>query len=273
MNSHPMLSRIVLFGVLALSLVGCSAILPASAQPSGLVADTAGAGGPNPAVVSAQVAQTPAASGQGITVMGTGQASGTPDMVTISVGVQTQNQSVQQAVNDNATQMNALLAAVKALGVADKDIRTSNYSVSLQQPPVIPSPQGKTTPEGGTLTYMVNNQVDITLHDISKLATLLDKVVASGANNIFGVTFGISDPSKLQETARSLAVQDATTRAQSLAKLEGVTLGSVLNISENGASPLPVPMFASGLGAGGSTPIQPGQLSVTESLTVTYAIK
>jgi uncharacterized protein YggE len=268
MNSRPFLSRLILFGILAVSLVGCSAILPASAQPSQLVTDTIPAGG------TTQGVQTPQLAGQGITIVGTGQASGAPDMVQISIGVQTINQNVQQAVSDNATQMNALLAVLKSLGIADKDIQTSNYSVSLQQPStVLPAPDGKGTTPSGSVTYAVNNQVAVTLHDVSKLGSVLDKVVASGANNIYGVSFGISDPSSLQETARSLAVKDATTRAQSLAKLAGVTLGAILSISENPINPVPGPFYASGLGGGGSTPIQPGQLQVTETLQVTYAIK
>jgi uncharacterized protein len=268
MKSRPFLSRLFLFGILAISLVGCSAILPVSTQPSQLITDTSPGGGIN------QTVQTPQPGSQGITVVGTGQASGAPDMVQISIGVQTLNQNVQQAVSDNATQMNALLTVLKSLGIADKDIQTSNYSVSLQQPSTtLPAPDGKGATPSGAVTYAVNNQVTVTLHDVSKLGSVLDKVVASGANNIYGVSFGITDPSPLQETARALAVKDATTRAQSLAKLAGVTLGAIISISETPINTVPGPFYASGLGGGGSTPIQPGQLQVTETLQVTYAIK
>jgi uncharacterized protein len=272
MKAHSMLARLFVFGLLAMSLVGCSAILPASAQPLQYVANASQAGGPSQPAVTDQVIQTPQAASQGITVVGSGQASGTPDMVQISVGVQTQNQNVQQAVSDNAAQMNKLLATLKSSGIAEKDIRTSNYSVSLQQPPVAPTPDGKGA-VSGQVTYLVNNQVDVTLRDVSKLGSVLDQVVASGANNIFGVNFGISDPSKLQESARSSAMKDAAARAQSLAQLAGVSLGNILSITENVTNSGPMPYYAAGMGTGGATPIQPGQLQVTETVQVTYAIK
>ena len=109
------------------------------------------------------------------------------------------------------------------------------------------------------------------MRDLSKLPDILDKVVTAGANNIFGVNFGISNPASLQDSARAAAVKDALAKAQALAKLEGVTLGDVISVSESSSSGGPVPM-AYGLGGGG-TPIEPGAQDVTISLQVTYAIK
>ncbi len=271
-------TKVLLAGALLVLMAGCAAAptalasngsgAPSGSSQAGNSPVTSGLGVTNgPAAAPAPQTTTP--NGGGISVTGTGTITGTPDMVQVSVGVVTQGTTVQDAVSANATQMNALLSALKALGVADKDIQTSNYNLSTQNNPKPVAPGGTETTE---TTYYVNNQVQVTLHDVSKLGDLLDKIVAAGANNIYGVSFGISDPSQLEDQARAKAVQDASNRAQSLAKLEGVTLGSVVSVSETSGYPGTVYPAAAGLGGGG-TPIQPGQLQVSVSLQVTYAIK
>lgn len=239
----------------------------ASGQPSGSLASAQGAGGGGaPALV-----QSSPNGSTGITVTGSGKAAGAPDIATITVGVQTEAVSVQQAVSDNQKAMNALLVSLKALGIADKDMTTSNYNVSTNGSPKPVEPGGANTPSA--VTYQVSNQVLVTVRDISKLGDVLDKSVAAGANTIYGVNFAISDPSKLQAAAEADAVQDAKNRAENLAKLEGVTLGSLVSVSESYGSPSPyLPANAYAIGGGG-TPIQPGQMDVTVSLVVTYSIK
>jgi uncharacterized protein YggE len=123
----------------------------------------------------------------------------------------------------------------------------------------------------------VNNQVNVTVRDVAKLGDVLDKTVAAGANNIYGVNFSVDDTSKLEADARAKAIADAKARAENLAKLTGVTLGDVLSVSEviGGASPIFEGARASvamGLGGGGA-PIQPGELEVNMNVQVTYAIK
>lgn len=227
--------------------------------------------------LSSAVSPTPAgqtagsSNSRGITVVGTGKTSGSPDMVQINIGIDTQDPTAQKAVNDNQTRMNALLAKLKELGIADKDIRTSNYNVSTQRPPMPTGPdaQGDT----GAPIYFVSNQVQVTIRDVAKLGNVLDQVVAVGANHIYGVNFGFSDPSKLEVEARAKAVEDARNRAQSLAQLEGVTLGPIASVSEViNAFPGPVYQSAAGLGGSG-TPIQPGALEVVVSIQVTYTIQ
>ncbi len=278
MLSHKFFSTFLVAGALLVLIAGCAAAPAALASTGSTVPSTASQASNSPASGAVGAGSGPAlspalqaatASGSGITVTGTGTVTGSPDMVQVSVGVVTQGTTVQDAVSANASQMNALLTALKADGIADKDIQTSNYNVSTQNNPKPVAPGGTETSE---TTYYVNNQVQVTLHDVSKLGDLLDKLVAAGANNIYGVNFGISDSSQLEDQARAKAVDDATHRAQSLAKLEGVTLGSVISVSETNGYPGTVYPAAAGLGGGG-TPIQAGQLQVSVSLQVTYAIK
>ena len=228
-------------------------------------------GGLTAAQPSGITAQVGTAAQRGITVVGVGTANGTPDVAHITVGVETQGTSVQQAVDDNKTKMTALLSALKALNIADKDIQTTNYSVYSQSDSV-PSPASS---DNGSLTYHVSNQVDVVVRDVSKLGDVLDKVVAAGANNIYGVNFSVDDPSKLQADARTKAFADAKARAQSLAQLAGVSLGDVVSVSEFGSGSSPIMMAqapAAGMGGGGA-PIQPGNLDVSMNVQVTFAIK
>ncbi|MCL5995094.1 MAG: SIMPL domain-containing protein [Chloroflexi bacterium] len=258
MNRKTMLAATLISAALVLT-AGCAAI-PAAEAAGGTVSP------------STAVSQQGTAGGRGITVVGVGSASGAPDIANINVGIETQAPNVQQAVADNRTQMNKLLEVLKELGIPDKDISTSNYSVytERQQSPT-PAENGQ---NAGVLIYRVNNQVLVTVRDVAKLGDVLDKVVDAGANNIYGVNFSVGDTSKLEVDARGKAMQDARARAESLAKLAGVTLGEVVSVSEVIGGPLPYARAAADMAqGGGATPIQPGSLEVNMSVQVTYAIQ
>ena len=265
MLSRKMFYSAALIVALLSLAVGCTAVSASNAQP----ANPAG-GGPNLTQPVAVVNQPAPTVMRGITVVGMGKASGTPDVANVDVGVETQADTVQQAVADNKAKMTRLLDTLKELGIADKDIQTTNYGVYTQQQSV---PDGKGM---GPTTYHVNNQVNVTVRDVTTLGDVLDKVVAAGANNIYGVNFSVADTSKLQADARAKAFADAKERAESLAKLAGVTLGDVVSVSEViGSNPIyegARMAAATGLGGGGA-PIQPGELEVNMSVQVTFAIK
>ena len=259
-----MFSRKILYsGLLIVSALAFAVACTAAAAPLNAVA-----GGPGTGASTIATPQASVTTGRGITVVGTGKASGTPDVAHITIGVDTDSESVQKAVASSKDKMTALLEALKTAGVADKDIRTSNYSVYTQQQPSV---DGRTTV---TVSYRVSNQVEVTVRDVNKLGDILDKSVAAGANNIYGVTFSVEDTSKLEADARAKAIADAKARAASLAQLAGVEVGDVQSISEvigGGVQPL-YRDAAVGMGGGG-TPIQPGELSVDMSVQVTFAIK
>ncbi len=224
--------------------------------------------------VSAPVAQAGEATpGRTVTVVGQGQANGTPDVAHITIGVETTGNTTKEAVVANKQQMTSLLEKLKALGIEDKDIQTSNYSIYTErlQPEMAVRPvDGK----GGGMIYHVSNQVNVTVRDLSKLGDILDEAVNAGANNIYGVSFEASDPSKLQAAAREKAIADARARAESLAQLSGVSVGEVLSISEVIGSYGPILYDrAAAAGLGGGAPIQPGELEMTVSVQVTFAIK
>jgi len=225
---------------------------------------------------SAQPVAEAAASTTGersITVVGIGKVSGKPDIARVTVGIETQAPSLQRAVDDNKAKMNVLLETLKQLGLADKDIRTSNYSVYTERVGQ-PSPAADQPVSADQMIYHVTNQVDVTVRDVNQLGDVLDKAVAAGANNIYGVNFNVEDTAKLEADARAKAVADAKARAAELAQLNGAQLGEVLTISEViGGSAYPMYRDAVGMGGGGGTPVQPGELEMSVSIQITYAVK
>ena len=205
-----------------------------------------------------------------LTVIGEGKASAKPDQAQINLGVETLASTVQEAIKENDGKMAAVLAALKKLGIADKDIQTAHFSVFLEKVP-------GSEPLGGAdevIRYRVSNQVRVTVREARLVGNVIDEAVAAGANNIWGVSFAVADPKPLQAEARAAAIADAKAKALELARLSGVTLGRVISVSEViGPSPvLPVALRAAE-GLGGGAPIEPGELEFTWQLQVVYAIE
>ncbi len=259
-------NRLLIAAVTGLMVIAFITGCVAAATP-GAAALSPSQGGPAP--VSVGVAQTTGGVlGNTITVIGSGSTQGEPDTGTAQIGIDTQNASLREATRLNNEQVTALVNALKAAGVADSDIQTAYYNVYTEQ---------RYAPETGQSTgqviYHANSSVSITIRDLSKVGAVLDAAVSAGANNISGVNFSIADPSKLEAVAREKAVADARARATDLARLFGVEVGDVVSISEVvTGSPILYERSATGMGGGGA-PIQPGQLTVSSQLQVSFAIK
>ncbi len=203
-----------------------------------------------------------------ITVSGEGEASAAPTQANLSAGVSSLAATADAALAQNARNMTAVFATLKRLGVPERSIQTSNFSI---QPQYADNPRGNGP--GKITGYLVSNQVDVTLDDTKKLGPALDALVQAGANQINSVSFAIKDQSALQETARKAAIADARRRAETYATAAGVSVGTVLSIQEGGASG-PVPMFrVMAARAPAGTPIAAGELNVSASVTVTYQLK
>ena len=209
-----------------------------------------------------------------ITVVGAGKAFGSPDVARVTVGIETRDAAVQVAADENSARMTELLSALKGLGIADKDIQTSNYSVFMDRKPV-PVRVSEADLVEEPSEFVVTNQVMVTVRDLNKLGSVLEEAVASGANSIYGIHFTVDDPSEMEAEARADAVSDAADRADSLAELSGVEVGEVIQISEVIGSTGPVPKMESAGGGMGlaSVPVEAGELQIGMSVQVTYAIK
>jgi uncharacterized protein YggE len=207
-----------------------------------------------------------------LNVNGIGQVDLTPDIAYIYIGVHDEAATASEAVNANKTHTNSVIAAIKKAGVAEKDIRTSNFSIWPSQQY---SPEGKVT---GTI-YMVDNSVYITVRDLNNLGNLLDDAITAGANSVNSITFDVADKTEAVKTARAKAVEDAKLQAQELADAAGISLGSVQNINFYDNSSNPSPVYGGKGGGGGAmaadvaVPIQPGQLTISVTVSITYSIQ
>lgn len=214
-------------------------------------------------------AQQPSAESQNqareITVVGQGKASIQPDIAKLTIGVQTIADTVQGAAQENASKMTQVLSNIKDLGVSDADIQTYIYNI-------FPQYQNKNGGIQGITGYQVDNNVQVTVRDLSKISDVVDQAVQAGANNISNISFSYSNPEKLQAEALNQAYTNAQGRAAILAKAGNVQLGDVISISENtSSSPVPLAASVAQLGGGG-TPIQSGNIEVQVQIQVVYAI-
>jgi uncharacterized protein len=204
-----------------------------------------------------------------ISVTGEGDIKAVPDEAQLSTGVVSQAATAAEALAADSRSMDAVFAALKAQGIADKAIQTSGFAVS----PQYESGKDNTGPQR-IVGYQVANQVSVTVDDLSKLGATIDALVASGANSLGGVSFTIRDPKPLLRQARAEAVKDAMDRAQTYARAAGVTLGPVLTIGESEASQ-PHPMFRAMAmaGSGAPTPTAPGEETVSAGVSMTFEIR
>lgn len=240
---------------------------------SGLSALTAGAslaGGTSPAWAGpAPEAPSKREPVRTITVAGEGRVSVRPDVARANVGVVVTAPKVKEAVAQSRTLMVAALAALRRVGVAEKDIRTSNYSITHEQP----SPKEREGSAGTRGRYNVTNMVLVTIRDIEKVDAVLDAVTEAGVNQVWGVNFEVDDPDSAAAKAREMAVAQARTKAEGLARASGVRLGPVLSISEDGGGrPMPMARMAM-MEASGGGPISAGELTFSAQVQVVYGIE
>ena len=206
-----------------------------------------------------------------LSVTGTGQAILTPDIAYIYIGVHTEKPTASESVTENSSQTQKVIDALKSAGVDKKDIRTTNFSIW---------PVDKYDPQSGTptgeKTYAVDNTVYVTVRKLDGLGDLLDTVVAAGANTVNSIQFDVADKTEALKTARADAVKDAKAQAQELADSAGVKLGDIQTIGFFDNQPGPV-FDCKGGGAvtanAASVPVQPGQLTFTVTVNMTYEIK
>ena len=199
----------------------------------------------------------------------TGEVRVAPDMATVTFGVVTEAPTAQAAMAQNAERMNAVSAALRRAGVAERDIQTSGLNLQAQydyqenQPPKLRG-------------YQASNRVTVRVMDLTKTGATVDAVVGAGVNQIDGVAVGRKDPSTAENEARRLAVKALQAKAQLYAEALGVQLGGVRSLNEGGgyAPPPPMPMYAMRAQAmdAGSTPVSGGELSVKIDVTGVYDI-
>jgi len=202
-----------------------------------------------------------------ISVSGEATVSVPPDLAQIEAGVTSEARTAREASETNNTAMGKLLLALKAVDIAEKDIQTSRLSLQAENAP----PKQGSMP--AIVGYRASNRVTVRLREVAKVAGTIDALVGAGANDIGGVSFSVSNASKLLDEARAQAIADARRKAEIYAKAAGVALGDPLSITEQG-SPAPFAfrrMAAAGVAA--SAPVAEGEETLHLNVSVSWAIK
>jgi uncharacterized protein YggE len=202
-----------------------------------------------------------------ITVSGTGLITLTPDIAYINIGVHSQDASATAAMTANSTLVKAVIDTIKAAGVAEKDIKTTNFSIYQQQ-------QFDSNGKPTEIYYVVENTVYVTVRNLEKLGGLLDASVRAGANNVFNISFDVADKTEALSQARAAAVADARKQADELTGATGVSLGAVQTISYYDSTPPVALQYArqASADAAPSVPIQSGSMQITTTVTIVYEI-
>jgi uncharacterized protein len=201
-----------------------------------------------------------------ITVTGSATLHAKPDQAIISLGVHTQAGSAQEAMDQNAAKMNAVLQALKQLGLGDADLATTNVSLN---------PMWSNT--GNSIVgYQAENSVDATVDDLSKVGATIDAAVAAGANLTGGITFRLSEQNQGMNDALADAVRDAKSKADAMAAAAAATVGTVVTIAQ--AHPQePIPFYGERVGfaaaTDAATPVNTPTIENEVHVTVTWALQ
>ena len=203
-----------------------------------------------------------------ITLNGKGTVDHAPDIAMITVGVSVEAETASAAMSQQTTKMNGVFNAVKAAGIADRDMQTSNLSLN----PVYDYPERQQPRIRG---YNASNQITIKVRDLKNLGRTLDAVVKGGGNTIHGISFSIDKPESYQNEARVMAIKDAAAKAELYAQAVGYKVKRIVTVSEMDFFPQPVPMMARMQmqdAAAEATPVAAGEVSLTQTVSVTFEL-
>lgn len=202
-------------------------------------------------------------------VSGSGEASAVPDMAMASFGVTKTAPTVQEAQNQVNAVANKITSDLKALGIAEKDIQTTNYNAN----PNYDYRSGGQTVNG----YIVSENIEVKINPIEKANKAIDIATAAGANQVGGITFVLNDETKekLQQQATEEAIKKAKAQAQMLSNAAGIKLGRIADIQTGQSEPVMMNKYAMDAAVGGTTAnpptqINPGENTVTVNVTLGY---
>ena len=204
-----------------------------------------------------------------LTMNGVGSAQIAPDMAEITLGVITEAKDAAKAHSDNAAQAARVQAAIKALGVAERDIQTTRYDFS-------PIYDVKDNGRSVTTGYTVTNAIVVKVRNLANVGKVIDAALANGANRVDSLEFSASDPSAAKDAALADAARDARSKADAVARALGVRIVRILNVYADAQSPAPrnfMPMMMAKEAYDAGTPISVGELSFEASVNISYVIE
>jgi uncharacterized protein YggE len=204
----------------------------------------------------------------GLWITGMGKVTVVPDLAILSLGVESEARTVAEAQRQATEAMNKVFEALKARGLSDRDIRTSQFSIQ----PV------RASREPFSITgYRVSNLVIAKVRDLAQVGAIIDEAAEAGGDltRVQSVSFTLEDPTPQQDEARQKAMQDALKKAQQYATLANITLGKPTLIQESGGfiAPQPVPFRLEAALPSLDVPISPGETEVSISIQIVFSIE
>jgi len=213
--------------------------------------------------------ETPTETPRVISVNGQGEVIAEPDIATIELGVQTENEDSGIAQRMNQGLMNKIMGSLKTNAIEETDIKTVRYAI---YPINEWNPElQRSEPKG----FRVENIVRVTIRDIENVGMVIDGAVDAGANSVNSIQFSLSDPEKAYLQALELAVMNAEGKAKVIAEAAGVTITEPSRITEGYSMPAPrtdVFMEAAGMGMKAEMPtsISGGELTIRANVSIDY---
>lgn len=208
-----------------------------------------------------------------VSVTASGQVMVTPDQALLRLAVEDMAPTAARAAGENAARMQHVIRALTRLGISRQDIRTASYEIQPQYRRR-PGPRADTIPPA-IVGYRASNTLAVTVDSIDAVGPAIDAAIGAGANRVEGLSYGLRDPSSARLQALQRAMRSARARARALVEAIGEQLGPPLRISSNGMAPRPefMRLQAAAPTMGAATPAQPGQLTVSATVTATFQIR
>jgi len=216
--------------------------------------------------VPVSISQTTVEKQNSFDVVGEGQATAIPDEAKVSLGIGVEKSTVSAAQKEINQVINSITEALKSKGIKKEDIKTTNYSVN---------PRYDYRENQRITGYSANATIQITFKDFDKLNEAIDIATSLGANQVGNIQFSLSEEKEkeLQKEARKIAIEQAKEKAEELAKLSGIKLGKIINVTESFNQPYIRPMYLKEAAIGNeadTTQIEPGSTQLTVSITLSY---
>jgi hypothetical protein len=209
-----------------------------------------------------------------ITVSGEGKVYTVPDVATVTLGIETNGSSVDEITEKNVSAMNKIIQELKNLGIEEKDLQTTQYSVY---------PQYNWTEKEGRIPdgYTISQNVKVKIRDFDKISSVLTAGTENGANIVNSLQFEVDDAEQFKADARAKAIAQAKEKARVLAEQSGIKLGDIINVYENSYySPVSSYSTKEALGMGGAEDqaiqipqIQTGEQEIRATVNLVYKIK
>jgi uncharacterized protein len=207
-----------------------------------------------PLTVHAQDSRAPNEPIPQIAVTGRGEVKVSPDRATIQISVQTRGSTAATAAAENANKTQAVLTALRSLGLGNDQLSTINYNINPEQ-------RYEPNKEPVVVGYTVTNTILADVRRLNQVGPVIDAAVSHGANMITSLEFYASNTEAARRTAIGTAIEKARADAEIAAKAARGTLGTLLevNIGSYSRPPQPMMMLKQAMGAQADTPINPGQ--------------